>query len=104
MNIPLKMRIDGGDLNISATMQNEAVGLELDSRVEMSMDYNALYNKPMLDGRTIQGDIREQDPTVPDWAKTQTRPTYTAEDVGAIGRGELTEIPLADLEALWNAQ
>ena len=104
MNIPMQMRIDGGDLNLSATMQNEAVGLELDSRVEMSMDYNALYNKPMLDGRTIQSDIREQDPTVPDWDNTQTRPTYTAEDVGAIGRGELTEIPLADLEALWNAQ
>ena len=104
MNIPMQMRIDGGDLNLSATMQNEAVGLELDSRVEMSMDYNALYNKPKLDGRTIQGDIREQDPTVPEWAKAQTRPTYTAEDVGAIGRGELTEIPLADLEALWNAQ
>ena len=104
MNIPMQMRIDGDDLNLSTAMQNEAVGLELDSRVEMSMDYNALYNKPMLDGRTIQGDIHEQDPTVPDWAKTPTRPAYNAEDVGAIGRGELTEIPLADLEALWNAQ
>ena len=93
MSIPMKMQIDSG-----------TVDLALDIHVEESMDYNALYNKPKLDGRTIQGDIREQDPTVPEWAKAQTRPTYTAEDVGAIGRGELTEIPLADLEALWNAQ
>ena len=34
------------------------------------------------------GDItKETDPTVPDWAKQPTKPTYTAEDVGADASG-----------------
>jgi hypothetical protein len=32
---------------------------------------------------------KETDPTVPDWAKAETKPTYTAEEVGAIGTDEL---------------
>lgn len=32
---------------------------------------------------------KETDPTVPDWAKAETKPTYTAEEVGAIGTDKL---------------
>lgn len=32
---------------------------------------------------------KETDPTVPDWAKAENKPTYTAEEVGAIGNDEL---------------
>lgn len=32
---------------------------------------------------------KETDPTVPDWAKEENKPTYTAEEVGAIGNDEL---------------
>ena len=32
-------------------------------------DYNKLINKPTLDGETIQNDIKEKDPTVPEWVK-----------------------------------
>jgi hypothetical protein len=41
--------------------------------------------------------IEESDPTVPDWAKEATKPTYTANDVGALP--STTKIPntLADL-------
>lgn len=35
--------------------------------------------------------IKETDPTVPDWAKREKPPTYTAEDVGAIGKKELPQ-------------
>ena len=31
----------------------------------------------------------EKDPTVPEWAKTETKPTYTADEVGAIAESEL---------------
>ena len=48
------------------------------------MDYEKLENKPTLDGVPIVGDVKERDPTVPQWAKEETRPVYTAEDVGAI--------------------
>ena len=33
--------------------------------------------------------IEEKDPTVPAWAKTETKPTYTANEVGAIAESEL---------------
>lgn len=42
--------------------------------------------------------IQESDPTVPDWAKETEKPTYTAEEVGALP--DTTEIPknLSDLQ------
>lgn len=42
--------------------------------------------------------IEETDPTVPEWAKEEEKPTYTAEEVGALP--DTTEIPknLSDLE------
>ena len=44
---------------------------------------------------------KETDPTVPDWAKAETKPTYTAEEVGAIGTDEL---PIAIDTALAQAK
>lgn len=35
--------------------------------------------------------VEESDPTVPEWAKAETKPTYTAEEVGALP--DTTEIP-----------
>lgn len=57
--------------------------------VRLSRDYNELINLPTLDGRPIIGDIPEIDPTVPDWAKSPTKPEYSAEDVGAIPEGSI---------------
>lgn len=34
--------------------------------------------------------IEETDPTVPDWAKAPEKPSYTAEDVGAVGKNDLS--------------
>lgn len=35
------------------------------------------------------GDFTETDPTVPDWAKQPTKPTYTADEVGAYTKTEI---------------
>lgn len=44
--------------------------------------------------------IEEKDPTVPEWAKTETKPTYTADEVGAIAESELqTDINTALAQA-----
>ena len=32
-------------------------------------DYNKLINKPTLNGETIQNNMKEKDPTVPEWVK-----------------------------------
>ena len=43
----------------------------------------------------LQNDINiittETDPTVPDWAKSITKPTYTADEVGAVSKNQGTE-------------
>lgn len=47
-------------------------------------DYEKLRNKPQLNGKTIIGNMEEIDPTVPSWAKEDTKPSYTANEVGAV--------------------
>lgn len=58
-------------------------------------DYEKLKNKPRLNGRVIVGDMEETDPTIPGWAKSPTKPQYTAEELNALSKEDaitLTEI------------
>lgn len=65
-------------------------------------DYERLSNQPKINGVTLVGNktaeelelqpkgdylTRESDPTVPQWAKNPTKPTYTATEVGADASG-----------------
>ena len=70
---------------------SESPGFDVDMVDEMrvSRSYNDLEDKPRLNGETIVGDMVETDPTVPNWAKRQAPPEYTAEDVGAIPEGTI---------------
>lgn len=43
--------------------------------------------------------IEETDPTVPEWAKAEERPTYTAEEVGALPSTTVIPSKLSELEA-----
>lgn len=84
------VQLDGGN----------TFGAEYDESFVMSSSYNDLKDKPTLNGKTIQGAMDEEDPTVPDWAKQPTKPGYSAEDVGAIpAESTLGE---ADLEYMWD--
>lgn len=68
---------------------------------QMEQDYNKLRNLPRLNGSVIRGDVAEQDPTVPAWAKNPVKPEYTAEDVGAVAEKDLGALSFADLETMW---
>lgn len=59
-------------------------------------DYEKLKNLPLLDGVVIKGNIKERDPTVPDWAKEKSKPAYTADEVGAIGSADAMSIKEID--------
>jgi hypothetical protein len=48
------------------------------------IDENALYLTPEESSLT-----EEKDPTVPAWAKEATKPTYTADEVGALSKDTL---------------
>ena len=67
-----------------------------------TMNYNDLQNKPYINGVELSGDknllslgiqpagdylTAETDPTVPQWAKSESKPTYTASEVGADAAG-----------------
>lgn len=83
----------------------EAMDMEVKDveKIPENLDYEDLKNKPSLNGQTISGDMKEIDPTVADWAKSQTRPVYNADDVGAVGKDELVDISTDVLEQMWNS-
>ena len=71
----------------------------------ISLDYTALTNKPQIGGKELTGNktldelgiqpkgtylTKETDPTVPAWAKTEAKPTYTADEVGALPKTTTT--------------
>ena len=67
--------------------------------VASTSDYNELQNIPRLNGELFMGDVSEVDPTVPSWAKTNNKPEYSADEVGAIS--EDSAITLKELEDMF---
>lgn len=82
---------------------SEDFELKLADEVHLNRNYNELLNLPKLDGRPIIGDIPELDPTVPDWAKTPTKPEYNAAEVGAIPEGAMVRLDAGDFAEMWEA-
>ena len=77
-------------------IEQPATGL---SGGNISLDYSALTNKPQIAGIELDGNktlddlgiqkkgnylTKEADPTVPAWAKESKKPSYTADEVGAL--------------------
>ena len=60
--IKLKMKVTQ-EKQQKMTLKVETLG------IGNSYDYNKLINKPTLDGETIQNNMKEKDPTVPEWVK-----------------------------------
>ena len=91
-------------LQIEINEDKELISLGLDEKfIEGTNDYNKLKNKPKLNGNEIIGEVEEIDPTVPLWAKAETRPVYTPEDVGAMAEGSVTSVSIEELDGLWNS-
>ena len=84
-------------------MSNMVIELQADFNIEESMefsseiedsfvikkidgidDYNQLKNLPKINNTTLIGNYNEIDPTVPNWAKQTSKPSYTAEEIGAV--------------------
>lgn len=65
--------------------------LEVDNKItdSGSVDLTAYYTKEEIEGKAYL--TTETDPTVPDWAKQPNKPTYTANEVGALP--DTTKIP-----------
>lgn len=93
------------DIQMNIQDESEKLQIEiLDEKfVEGTSDYNKLKNKPKLNGNEIIGEVEEIDPTVPTWAKAETRPVYTPGDIGAMAEGSVTSVSTTELDELWNS-
>ncbi len=103
------------EFSINLAEENEKLGLNLKEKKESlgfdfkeqyvagTSDYNKLKNKPTLNGKEIIGAMEEIDPTVPTWAKSETRPVYTPEDVGAMAEGSIASVSTTEIDELWNS-
>jgi NADPH:quinone reductase-like Zn-dependent oxidoreductase len=93
--------------DIQMNIQDESDKLQIkinDGKfIEGTNDYNKLKNKPKLNGNEIIGEVEEIDPTVPTWAKAETRPVYTPEDIGAMAEGSVTSVSINELDEIWNS-
>lgn len=84
---------------IDVTIPNQEITLTTEAHVE-NRDYEKLKNKPKLNGKEIVGEIQEEDPTVPAWAKCVVKPTYNAQEVGAVSTQDA--ITLAEINEMFN--
>ena len=68
--IKLKMKVTQEKQQKMTLTQDDALELKVETLGDGNgYDYNKLINKPTLDGETIQNDMKEKDPTVPEWVK-----------------------------------
>jgi hypothetical protein len=90
-------------IEIDVKDESDHIQFGLNEQYVGTTDYEKLRNKPKLNGFEIVGDVEEIDPTVPTWAKAETRPVYTPEDIGAMAEGSVTSVPTTELDELWNS-
>ena len=68
--IKLKMKVTQEKQQKMTLTQDDALELKVETLGDGdSYDYNKLINKPTLDGEIIQNNMKEKDPTVPEWVK-----------------------------------
>lgn len=85
------------------SLDAEILPLDADMGVVTNMggtkDYRKLGNKPTINGTELFDNYDEIDPTVPEWAKQESKPSYTAQEVGAVD--EKAEMTHTDLNTVW---
>ena len=90
-------------IEIDVKDESDHIQFDLNEEYVGTTDYEKLRNKPKLNGNEIIGEVEEIDPTVPLWAKEETRPVYTPEDVGAMAEGSVISVSTTELDELWNS-
>lgn len=89
------------NLDVQLSTDDSSIDAAMADEIHLDGDYNTLNNKPTLNGFTIVGDMHEQDPTVPEWAKAPEKPQYSADDVGAMPVGSINALDAGDFAEMW---
>ena len=63
--------------------------------------YSQLDGLPSINGNPLIDNYDEEDPTVPNWAKTPNKPEYTAYEVGAVDKNN--ELALQEIDRMFEA-
>lgn len=84
----------------TSSLDGLATKTELSSGLDSKADKADTYTKSEIDEKNYL--TSETDPTVPSWAKEETKPVYTANEVGAIPTGGLKTINGQTLEGEGN--
>lgn len=100
MEFPVSME-NAVNLNVQLATDDSSIDAPMADEIHLYGDYNTLNNKPTLNGFTIEGDMHEQDPTVPEWAKAPEKPQYSADDVGAMPVGSINALDAGDFAEMW---
>lgn len=103
------MRIIDVDLSIVNDAEldffiNDDTGFDVeikDAYPVTTSDYRKLNNLPTINGEVLLDNYDEIDPTVPEWAKQETKPDYTPDEVGAVDVNN--EMSLAAVKELWDS-
>ena len=64
-----------------------------------SNNYRNLDNLPSINGTILYDNYDEIDPTIYPWAKGEIKPSYTYNEVGAVGQEN--ELGIAEVMELW---
>ena len=90
------------DISIGLEENTHDVNLGMSEVIEGggTRDYRRLINKPKINNTELYDNYNEIDPTVHDWAKEPRKPSYTAEEVGALD--EDSEMSLATVSDIWH--
>lgn len=90
-------------IDIDLEIDGELIEPEVETVVKTNgtSDYRALTNKPSINGKVLEDNFDEEDPTVPDWAKESTKPQYNPEEIGAINEND--NIGFAGVKAIWDS-
>jgi len=86
------MRLEFGSEVLWRTSIYVTNGAHIVTSEDIAPSVSNIVTKAFVEGLGIESGIQEEtDPTVPQWAKAPTKPTYTASEVGALGNtGEQT--------------
>lgn len=97
----IDMNIEGADNNFNMELSDDNLAdMIIEEKIVTggTTNYEKLNNLPKLDGKPIVGNMHEQDPTVPLWAKAPQKPTYTAEELGCVS--EDAEMSLQEINEM----
>jgi hypothetical protein len=83
-------------IEIPANIEETQKDITMEAGEYYGGNYEELQNLPTFNGETLKGSVNERDPTVPAWAKSDTKPAYTPGEIGAVDESQVMTLEEID--------